>query len=276
MSQEQHIPHPSEALAAIDAKSQGFRAEVGLILGSGLGAVADAVEDAIKIPYGEIPGFAASTVVGHSGTLVLGTLKGKKVAVMQGRMHLYEGHAPQKLTTPVRALKLLGCETLFVTNAAGSLHQNMGPGSLMQITDHINFLNCNPLTGKNDDAFGPRFSDMGNAYNQELRVAIREAGDALGIKLHEGVYLATPGPSFETPAEIRAFQVIGADAVGMSTVPEVIVARHCGMRVAAISVITNLAAGLSGDELSHEETLTNGKLASVNLVKLIEGFIAKI
>lgn len=270
------LPDPHDALAAVDAKTDGFRADVGLILGSGLGAVADAVEDAIKIPYGEIPGFAASTVVGHSGTLVLGKLQGKRVAVMQGRMHLYEGHPPQVIQTPVRLLNLLGCETLFVTNAAGSLHQGMGPGSLMQITDHINFLNCNPLTGANDNRFGPRFSDMTEAYSMDLRQQVKTAAEGLGIALDEGVYLATPGPSFETPAEIRAFQALGADAVGMSTVPEVIVARHCGMGVAAVSVITNLAAGLSGEALSHEETLENGQLAAANLTKVIGAFLAAL
>lgn len=271
-----NLTDPHEALSAVDAKSSGFRAEVGLILGSGLGAVADAVQDAIKIPYGEIPGFAASTVVGHSGTLVLGTLNGKRVAVMQGRMHLYEGHAVQKLQVPVRLLKLLGCETLVVTNAAGSLHQSMSAGSLMGITDHINFLNCNPLTGANDERFGPRFSDMSEAYSRDLRNLMKSCADELGIELHEGVYLATPGPSFETPAEIRAFKVLGADAVGMSTVPEVIVARHCRMQVAAVSVITNLAAGLSGEELSHQETLENGQRAAGQLVKIIERFLGKL
>jgi xanthosine phosphorylase len=245
---------------------------LGIILGSGLGAVADALEDAVTIPYTELPDFPAPSVHGHAGTLALGTLAGVSVACLQGRKHTYEGGDPGAMRGPVRALRAAGAEALFVTNAAGSLNDGVGPGSLMAIGDHINMLGVNPLTGPNDDEIGPRFPSLRDAYDPELRRLLHQAADALRVPLAEGVYLATAGPSFETPAEIRAFRTLGADAVGMSTVPEVILARHAGLKVAAVSAITNLAEGMGGEALSHEQTLRYANAAAGDLTRLIIEF----
>jgi xanthosine phosphorylase len=245
---------------------------LGIILGSGLGAVAEALEDAVTIPYTELPDFPAPSVHGHAGTLALGTLAGVSVACLQGRKHVYEGGDPGAMRGPVRTLRALGAEALFVTNAAGSLNAEVGPGRLMAIADHINLLGVNPLTGPNDDTFGPRFPSLRDAYDPALRARLQAAACALGIDLPEGVYLATAGPSFETPAEIRAFRTLGADAVGMSTVPEVILARHCGLKVAGVSAITNLAEGMGGEELSHAQTLRNADLAARDLMRLVARF----
>jgi xanthosine phosphorylase len=248
---------------------------LGIILGSGLGAVADALEDAVTIPYAELPDFPAPSVYGHAGTLALGTLSGLPVACLQGRAHVYEGGDPGAMRGPVRALKAAGAEALFVTNAAGSLNPEVGPGSLMAISDHINMLGVNPLTGPNDDAIGPRFPSLRGAYDPDLRAVLHAAADDLGVALADGVYLATAGPSFETPAEIRAFRTLGADAVGMSTIPEVILARHAGVRVAAVSAITNLAEGMGGEELSHDQTLQYANQAAGDLTRLIIEFCAR-
>ena len=249
---------------------------LGIVLGSGLGAVAEALEDAIVVPYTELPDFPAPSVHGHAGTLALGTLSGLPVACLQGRRHVYEGGDPGAMRGPVRALKAAGAEALFVTNAAGSLRPEVGPGSLMAIADHVNMLGVNPLTGPNDDAVGPRFPSLRDAYDPGLRATLREAADALGIALAEGVYLATAGPSFETPAEIRAFRTLGADAVGMSTVPEVILARHAGLKVVAVSAVTNLAEGMGGEVLSHEQTLRFANQAAGDLTRLIIEFCARV
>jgi xanthosine phosphorylase len=245
---------------------------VGIVLGSGLGAVADAVQDAVSIGYDELPGFPRPTVHGHAGRAVLGHLGGVPVCVLMGRAHLYEGGDPGPRITPVRALAAAGAEVLVLTNAAGSLRPEVGPGRLMAICDHINLTGQNPLAGPNDDAIGPRFPSLRDAYDPELRAKLQQAARALGIELKEGVYLATAGPTFETPAEIRAFRTLGADAVGMSTVPEVILARHAGLRVAAVSAITNLAEGMGGEELSHEQTLRNAEVAARDLVRLVQTF----
>jgi xanthosine phosphorylase len=245
---------------------------LGIVLGSGLGAVAEALEDAVTIPYTDLPDFPQPSVHGHAGTLALGTLAGLSVACLMGRAHIYEGGDPGAMRGPVRALKRAGAEALFVTNAAGSLDSGVGPGSLMAIRDHINMLGVNPLTGPNDDAIGPRFPSLRDAYDPELRRLLRAAADSLRIPLAEGVYLATAGPSFETPAEIRAFRTLGADAVGMSTVPEVILARHAGLKVAAVSAITNLAEGMGGEALSHEQTLRYANAAAGDLTRLIIEF----
>jgi purine-nucleoside phosphorylase len=247
---------------------------LGIILGSGLGAVADALEDAVSIPYTQLPDFPAPSVHGHAGTLALGRLSGLSVACLMGRRHVYEGGDPGAMRGPVRTLKAAGAEALLATNAAGSLRPDVGPGSLLAISDHINMLGVNPLTGPNEDAVGPRFPSLRDAYDPELRRALHAAADALGITLAEGVYLATAGPSFETPAEIRAFRTLGADAVGMSTVPEVILARHAGLKVAAVSAITNLAEGMGGEELSHEQTLRYANAAAGDLSRLIIEFCA--
>ena len=249
---------------------------IAIILGSGLGALADAITDPLVIPYYEIPGFPTSTVHGHKGQLVIGRLGNQEVACMQGRFHIYEGLAPESLQTPLRALKLIGCERLLLTNAAGSLHEAMGSGSLMLIEDHINFSGVNPLIGENDESIGPRFQDMTQAYDPLMQESLLTTAKRLDIKLHTGVYLWALGPTFETPAEINMFRLLGADAVGMSTVPETIVARHCGMQVAAISSITNLGAGMSANALSHEETLDEGQKAAQQLGALIVQWLETI
>jgi xanthosine phosphorylase len=246
--------------------------KLGIILGSGLGGIADALEDAQRIPYAELDGFPQPSVAGHGGTLHLGRLSGLEVAVFQGRKHVYETGDARGMTVPIRWLKAQGAESLLVTNAAGSLNADVGPGRLLAISDHINLLGVNPLTGPNDEAIGPRFLSMRDAYDPALRVRLRKAAMALEIPYVEGVYLATAGPTFETPAEIRAFRTLGADAVGMSTVPEVILARHAGLRVAAVSAITNLAEGMGGEELSHEQTLRNAEVAARDLVRLVQRF----
>ncbi|HET6547822.1 MAG TPA: purine-nucleoside phosphorylase [Solirubrobacter sp.] len=245
---------------------------LGIVLGSGLGAIADALAGATRIPYADLPGFPAPSVAGHGGTLHVGRLGGLPVAIFQGRKHVYESGDARGMTEPIRALKRWGGEALLVTNAAGSLDPAVGPGRLMAITDHINLLGVNPLTGPNDDSIGPRFPSLRDAYDPELRYRLHTAAGALNIELADGVYLATAGPTFETPAEIRAFRTLGADAVGMSTVPEVILARHAGLKVAAVSAITNLAEGMGGEELSHEQTLRNAEVAARDLIRLVERF----
>ncbi len=251
---------------------QDFTPRIGIILGSGLGGLADALTDPARFPYSDLDGFPQPTVAGHGGTLHMGELNGLPVAVFQGRKHIYEGGDPGAMRVPIRYLQQTGVETLFVTNAAGSLNADVGPGRLMAIADHINLLGVNPLTGPNDDAVGPRFPSLRDAYDPALLQKLRDAAGALAIDLAEGVYLATAGPTFETPAEIRMFRTVGADAVGMSTVPEVILARHAGLRVAAVSAITNLAEGMGGEELSHEQTLRNAEIAARDLVRLVQKF----
>jgi inosine/guanosine/xanthosine phosphorylase family protein len=249
---------------------------LGLVLGSGLGGLADSVEDATAIPYKDLPGFPVGSVAGHAGRLVLGTLEGTPVVVLQGRAHLYEGIPASDLAVPTRTVRALGAETIVLTNAAGSLNPAAGPGDLMALTDHINLMGANPLAGPNDDELGPRFVGLGDAYDVDLRAQLHAAAQAEGVELHEGVYLAVAGPSFETPAEIRAFKVLGADAVGMSTVPEVIVARHCGLKVAAVSAITNLAEGLGTEVLSHEHTLDNAARAAEKLQRVLRRFVREL
>jgi purine-nucleoside phosphorylase len=233
------------------------------------------VQDAVVIGYEDLPGFPRPTVVGHAGRALLGHIGGVPVAVLQGRAHLYEGGDPETVRVPVRALRAAGAEILILTNAAGSLHPSVGPGSLMAITDHINLTGFNLLMGPNDEAIGPRFPSLRDAYDPLLLDTMRTCAEDLGIALAEGVYLAVTGPSFETPAEIRAFQTLGADAVGMSTVQETILARHCGLRVAAVSVITNLAEGMTDEALSHEQTLSAAQDGAVDLTRLLLEFIPR-
>ena len=249
---------------------------VGIVLGSGLGAVAEAVSDPVTIGYDELADFPRPTVQGHAGQLVLGRIAGVPVAVLQGRAHLYEGGPMEALRAPVRALREAGAETLVLTNAAGSLRPEVGPGRLMAITDHINLTGTNVLIGPNDDQVGPRFPSLRDAYDPQLLRELREAAVQLSIPLAEGVYLAVSGPTFETPAEIRAFSVLGADAVGMSTVHETIVARHCGLRVVAVSAITNLAEGLGDEPLGHEQTLRDAARAGEDLSRLLLGFLPRL
>jgi len=265
----------SEA-AGVLAERWGSRPRVGVVLGSGLGAVADAVTDPTVVGYEDLPGFPRPTVAGHAGRAVLGRISGVPVAVLQGRAHLYEGGPVDALRVPVRALRAAGAEILVLTNAAGSLRAEVGPGRLMAITDHINLTGTNPLIGPNDDAVGERFTPMRDAYDAELLGELRAAAAEVGVALAEGVYLAVSGPSFETAAEIRAFRSLGADAVGMSTVHETTVARHCGLRVVAVSAITNLAEGMSEVPLSHEQTLRDGERAAGDLSRLLLAFLGLI
>jgi purine-nucleoside phosphorylase len=266
----------SAAAEVVQDRAGGLRPRLGLMLGSGLGELAERLDDRVEIPYGELPGFHAGGLAGHTGTLNLGRLSGAGVAIFAGRWHVYQGIEAEAITTPIRMLKALGADTLVLTNAAGSLRPEAGPGSLVCITDHINMLGFNPLIGPNDDAVGPRFPSLRDAYDPELRERLHAAAQALGFDLHEGVYLAVAGPSFETPAEIRAFRALGADLVGMSTVPEVIAARHAGLRVAAISAVTNLAEGMGGEELSHEQTLRVAAEGAQRLGPLVERFVADL
>jgi xanthosine phosphorylase len=270
------VREPSRAAATIQARAPGRVPRVGLVLGSGLGALVDELADAVHIPYSEIPGFRVGTVVGHAGALSLGTLDGTPVACFQGRSHVYEGIDASAVTTPIRTLRLLGAEILMLTNAAGSLRPEAGPGSLVALRDHINLQGFNPLVGPNEDDVGPRFPTLRDAYDPELRARLHAAADELGTPLHDGVYLAVSGPSFETPAEIRAFKTLGADLVGMSTVPEAIVARHCGLRVAAVSVVTNLAEGMGDVALSHEQTLEEGRRGAARLAPLLRRWAERI
>lgn len=263
--------HSAAAAEKIRAAKPGFEPRVGLVLGSGLGSLADGIEDATVVDYQDLPGFPLPSVASHGGTLVLGTLAGVPVACLRGRAHYYEAGAADVMKTPVRAVGRAGCDILMLTNAAGSLREEAGPGSLMLITDHINFSGTHPLIGETGDE---RFVDLGEAYDPELRRRLLRAAGDVDIPLHRGVYMWFSGPSFETPAEIRAARVLGADAIGMSTVPEVILARHAGLRVAAISNITNLAAGLSDEALSHERTMAMAGEGGRKLVRLIEAFLA--
>ena len=248
----------------IKSQKSNFTPRVGLILGSGLGSLGDEIKDSTKLPFSSIPGFPKSSVAGHKGQLILGTLGNMPVACMQGRVHGYEGAESSAFKLFIRTLKSLGCEIIFVTNAAGSLRQEVGAGELMLITDHINFSHRNPLIGPNEDEFGERFHAMDNAYDPALQKRLHDIAKKLNINLAEGVYMSVTGPSFETPAEIRAYKLLGADAIGMSTIPEVIIARHCGL-----SSITNLGAGMSEESLSHAGTLHYGQIAAKNLSRLI-------
>lgn len=261
-----------KAASFIERKLDG-KPEIGLILGSGLGVLADEIENPVKIPYEEIPEFPVSTVEGHAGQLVLGSLSGKKVVAMQGRFHFYEGYSMDKVTFPVRVMKLLGVEKLIVTNAAGGVNEGFRAGDLMLITDHINNTGTNPLIGPNDERFGPRFPDMSEAYSKDLRAVAKEVAGKLAIDLKEGVYVGNSGPTYETPAEVRLARVLGGDAVGMSTVPEVIVARHCGMKVLGISCITNMAAGILDQPLSHEEVIETTEQVKSSFLSFIKEIV---
>ena len=247
-----------------------------LILGSGLGAFADQLESATAIAYGDIPHFPRSTVEGHSGRLLIGFIGDVPVAVMQGRVHGYEGYSPAETTFPVRVLGLLGIEKLIVTNAAGGIRTSYQQGQLVVLSDHINLTGLNPLVGPNDERLGLRFFDMSEAYSKRLRSIGRASAKELGLEVPEGVYLAVSGPSFETPAEIRAFRTMGADLVGMSTVHEVIVARHMGLEVLGISCVTNMAAGVLDQPLNHEEVMETGQRVQGDFTRLLTAILPKI
>lgn len=250
--------------------------EIGLILGSGLGMLAEEISDGVAIPYGEIPHFPISTVEGHAGRFAIGYLNGVPVCAMQGRFHHYEGYSFEEVTFPVRVMKELGVKTLIVTNAAGGINETFSPGDLMLITDHINNTGSNPLIGKNDERVGPRFPDMSEAYSKKLIAKAREIGEKLQIKLQEGVYVGNTGPSYETPAEIRMLRIVGGDAVGMSTVPEVIVARHCGLEVLGISCISNMAAGILDQPLSHDEVIETTEKVKMDFLLLVKEIVKEI
>lgn len=259
----------------IKARKPNFTPKIGIILGSGLGPLADAIETRVDIPYADLPGFPISRVPGHEGSLILGDLNGVPVMCLKGRVHMYEGPSSDDIKILLRAVKLMGCHSIILTNAVGSLHREIGPGEISLITDHINFPQANPLIGINEDEFGPRFFAMTDAYDPELRKQLLETAKEINMPLHQGVYIMSLGPSFETPAEIKAFRVLGADLVGMSIIPEVIVARHCGLKVAGISAITNLSSDLSEFALSHEQTLHDAQFSGEKLQTLIKAFLKK-
>lgn len=252
------------------------KADIGVILGSGLGDYAEALEDAVKLPYSEIPGFPRSTVAGHAGMWCCGTLYGKRVVMMQGRFHYYEGYGMKDVTLPVRVMQKIGVKTLIVTNAAGGVNLGYHPGELMVIGDIFSMTAQNPLIGPNLDAFGPRFPDMSCAFDKDLRALAHECANEQGFALREGVYAQMTGPTYETPAEIRMLRTLGADAVGMSTVPEVIVARHGGMRVLGISCITNMAAGILDQPLNHAEVTETANRVKGQFRNLLDGIIEKM
>lgn len=262
--------------AASYIKNQGVNeVEVGLILGSGLGELADEITNRIVIQYTDIPSFPESTVEGHKGQLVYGTLGGKKVLALQGRFHYYEGYSMNTVTFPIRVMSALDTESLIVTNAAGGVNTTFTPGDLMLITDHINFFGTNPLIGQNDPKFGPRFPDLSIAYDREYRAYAEEVAKDLGIVLKKGVYFGVTGPTYESPAEIKMMRTLGGDSVGMSTVPEVIVARHAGIRVLGISAITNYAAGMD-KELNHEDVIEVSAQIRVRFKELITNLLEKL
>lgn len=272
----------TEATAFLQNRLDGLSPRIGIVLGSGLGAVADAVAGAVTVPYAEIPHFPQSTVVGHSGRVVAGRLSGAPVAVMQGRVHFYEGYSPRQVTFPVRVLGALGVRAVILTNAAGGIGEGLEIGQLVALSDHINLMGFNPLVGPNEErlAFRPgaglRFFDMTEAYSRRLRALAHTAAAEEGFALGEGVYIAVSGPSFETPAEIRAFRAMGATLVGMSTVPETIAARHMGIEVLGLSCVTNLAAGLGSRPLSHEEVLEAGRKVEHRLAALLARLAPRI
>lgn len=250
-----------------------YSPKIGLILGSGLGTLADLIEDPEFFPYEEIPNFPVSTVEGHAGRLVIGTLQGKTVIAMQGRFHYYEGYKMQEVTFPVRVMKLLGVEIIIVTNAAGAVNTDFEPGDLMVIKDHINLSGDSPLIGRNLDKFGPRFPDMSTAYDPTLISLVKKISSDLNINIKEGVYTLFTGPTYETPAEIRMARILGGDAVGMSTVPEVIVANHCKIKVIGISCLTNMAAGILKQPLNHEEVIETSNKVKDKFINLMSSLI---
>ena len=265
-----------ESADALAARLGGFQPEVLLILGSGLGSLGDQVEDPVIVPYGDVPHMKHSTVPDHKGQFVFGSLAGRRVAVMQGRLHTYEGWSFADVSYPVRVLRLLGAQTLLVTNAAGAVNTSFSAGDIMLITDHIKLFGVSPLCGPNVEEFGPRFPDVSAVYTPALREIARLAAEHLGIGLREGVYMYFPGPQFETPAEVRMARLLGADAVGMSTVPEAIVAAHCGMRVLGFTLCTNMAAGVLDQPLSGEEVLSAAEEARPRFGALVRACLEQV
>jgi purine-nucleoside phosphorylase len=276
MSNKSIYKKARKAADYLAGKLKKRKPRVAIVLGSGLGGVADAVSDPIEIHYGDIPNFPVSTVDGHAGKLIIGSLGGVEVLLMKGRFHFYEGYTMKEITLPVRVFSLLGIHSIILTNAAGGTSAHLGPGSLMLINDHLNLMGDNPLRGRNEDRFGIRFPDMTDVYTFAYRELAKESARELGMNLAEGVYLALRGPIYETPAEVRMMRNLGGDALGMSTVPEAIVARHAGMKVLAFSCITNYAAGMSGEEINHLEVMDVGEKAGKQLAELIIHIIPRL
>lgn len=266
----------AEAAAKFIRSKTKLRPQIAVVLGSGLGAFADELESATRIAYARIPNFPRSTAAGHAGQLVIGKSSGVVVAAMQGRVHLYEGYSAAEVAFPMRVFSCLGIRTVILTNAAGGINVNFKQGALVVLRDHINLMGANPLTGPNDDRLGPRFPDMSEAYCKSFRCVALEEARRLGIDIHEGVYTAVPGPSYETPAEIRYLRTVGADLVGMSTVPEVIAARHMSMRVLGISCVTNMAAGILDQPLNHDEVLETGMRVSRQFIALLRAVLPRL
>lgn len=269
-----HKKNVEKSRDIIHRKIGKLKPKIAIILGSGLGGLADKVKNPVTIPYTSLPGFPHLTVPGHAGQIVAGKLNGVDVITLKGRQHFYETSDSYPLKTLIRTMKALGVETLFLSNAAGSLRPKIKVGELMVITDHINYMGFNPLIGPNDDDFGPRFPPMSNAWDAGLNKKLKAAAKKISVPLHEGVYVAFRGPSFESAAEIRMAQGLGGDAVGMSSVPDCIIARHCGLKVIGCSCITNMGEGLSKESLSHEHTLKNAKRGAANFEKLVMEFVA--
>ena len=253
-----------------------YSPKIGLILGSGLGALAEEVKNPLKIKYHEIPAFRQSSIDGHVGQLVIGKFQGKEIIIMQGRIHYYEGYSIQEVVFPIKVMRKLGIEKLIITNAAGGLNDKFEIGDLMFIKDHINFMNTNPLIGKNDNELGTRFPDMSEIYNKDFLDYAKKCAQKINIKTTEGVYAANSGPSYETPAEVKMLKLVGVDAIGMSTVPEAIVANYCGMKVLGISCITNYAAGIKNNKLSHNEVMEAGFAVKENFSNLIKEILKNL
>jgi purine-nucleoside phosphorylase len=283
-----HVPAPSTPIAPadqparLDALAAAVRArtdlvpELGIVLGSGLGSLADDVEDPVAIPFAELPGWPAATAPGHVGRLILGRLAGRPVVMLQGRFHYYEGNAPGLVVQPVLLFQRLGAKVVVLTNASGGLDPSFGPGTLMVMSDHINLTGLNPLTGPNADSMGERFTDLTTAWSPRLRAALHAAGRAEGVELAEGVYVGLTGPNYETPAEVRMLAQLGGHAVGMSTVLECIAARWAGLEVCGVSLVTNAGAGYTGEPLTHEEVLAAGAEAGPRLARVIRRFVAEL
>ena len=266
----------AESAAQFITSQTSLRPKIALVLGSGLGAFADALTDAVRISYAQIPSFPRSTAIGHAGQLVIGNSQGITVAAMQGRTHLYEGYSAKEVSFPIRVFTRMGIKAVILTNAAGGINLKYSQGALVAIRDHINLQGQNPLVGPNDERFGPRFPDMTQAYSTAYREIAAAAAQKLGMTLHDGVYVALLGPSYETPAEIRSLRTIGADLVGMSTVAEVIAARHMGLKVLAISCVTNMAAGILDQPINHEEVLETGKRVQKQFEALLRAVLPRI
>lgn len=271
-----YVAEVEQAVALINQRSNGFKPKVGLILGTGLGGLADQVAEAQSISYSDIPGFPVPSVKGHAGLLTMGQLGGVPVVALKGRVHLYEGNEVRPLKIMIRTLKALGIEFLLCTNAAGSLRARVGPGELVALRDHINFMGTNPLIGSNDEAFGERFVDLEHCWDPELRAQLHRAAKDCGQTLHEGVFGGWMGPVFETPAEIRMLQTLGCDTVGMSMIPENIVARHCGLKCVGVSAITNFACGVSDAPISHSENVAVGAQAGQKLGPIVVKFLENL